>query len=480
MIKRLVLLLLLAYSAKAQKVVSNTDLKLQSGGSGFFFGIGSGDAEIIPFASKNLNKTILCVRDKEKAYLLELQSTLEIKLGATFNTIPYSELLGGFLEEEKLTLVYTTNRNKEINIQKIFLKDGTSKNFSFSLDKKEKFITFFSENNQCYLITSLKNTSKVRVYQFDDPDPKSHQEFELESIQVNGSQWPFYYVFEKDPVFISNDSPTSFSKSSSTFKIYAQNNKVFMTLDNVINYTKIIELNLEVGSSKVSKFETSVGNCEYASNNSLIYDNNVYQLIICDSYLNLSIRSLDTGLNLNSFTALEDEDIHFRNGPIVQEGGGTVYSADRNLELKNTKRFLSKASRMSPALTIEEINNKLILDIGATKEITQASGGGGFYGAGGSMSTPYGSVPMPTYNYTGSSYSSNTWSKSTYFKTLLNVNSYEHIEGDLPKSIYDRVEQYESSIDQTIRIKNLFRLSDKYYFCFYDKKEDQMILVEFD
>ncbi len=471
---RNILICLISTSAFGQNIVHESDLDLNSGGSGFFFGIGEGSAEIFPFFSDDSDYGVLCVRDKNRIIILNLEEEFSIRKKIETLKPQYSTLLGGRLNKSKLTLIYSLGKNRTFKVQEIDLESNNSiKETSFELAKKEKFITFISENNECYLITSLKNSSQVNVYPFYSESLSKKIEFQLEPIQVNGAVWPFYYVFEKTPIFISEMSPASFEQASSKFKIYANNGTIRMTMDNVYSFTKVVTLNINTGESSIKKYEKGVGSCRQFSTNSLLFEQSIFILTLCNSYVNLIIRNLNSGLELNSFLSSNDEPIYFANTPLIQDGGGTVYSQDRHLIMENSKKFLAKSSRLIAAMVVEEVGDKLVLTIGGTKELTQAQNVGG-YAPGASFAS------VPSYNHTFGSYQSASWSKSTYFKTLLNNSTFEHFSGKVKDGIYDRVEKYESSLTRTPKIKTILKRHDNFYFCYYDKKQDKLIFTEFD
>ncbi|MEQ8926064.1 MAG: hypothetical protein RLO81_09650, partial [Fulvivirga sp.] len=150
----------------AQTEINSIELDLKSGGSGFFFGIGAGDAEIIPLTYSKQTPT-LCIRDNSNIYIIGMDSTFSPTSNDVIDMPSYSELLGGYLSKNIVTLIYSTDRKKSIYIQQFDTKSKEFKSSSFSLNKKEKFITFFQEGNKCYLLTSIKNSSTVTIYPFE-------------------------------------------------------------------------------------------------------------------------------------------------------------------------------------------------------------------------------------------------------------------------------------------------------------------------
>ncbi|MEM6526174.1 MAG: hypothetical protein AAF693_20430 [Bacteroidota bacterium] len=188
MLKSLLLSTIICCSTLAfgQTVIKEIDLNLKSGGSGFFFGIGVGDAEIIPFVENNL-KNLLCVRDKEKIILMEITDNFELtnKIEAT---LPLNTTLeGGILKSNRLSLIHSRKKKKVFIVQDTYLDGRPSNQTSFELTKKEKFVNLISDNNRCYLLTADKNTSLVNIYSFEDDNYSKKLAFELDPVQVNGA-----------------------------------------------------------------------------------------------------------------------------------------------------------------------------------------------------------------------------------------------------------------------------------------------------
>lgn len=73
----------------------------------------------------------------------------------------------------------------------------------------------------------------------------------------------------------------------------------------------------------------------------------------------------------------------------------------------------------------------------------------------------------------------NNWGNSAHFKMLLNRNTFEHIDGKVPKSINEKIEYYSIGIKMIPGAENLFMTNGRYYYAYYDKKERGMKIVKF-
>ncbi|MEM6526172.1 MAG: hypothetical protein AAF693_20420 [Bacteroidota bacterium] len=130
---------------------------------------------------------------------------------------------------------------------------------------------------------------------------------------------------------------------------------------------------------------------------------------------------------------------------------------------------------------MNEINDKLQLTVGGYKEITRASGGGGFGSYTPGISTPYGSTPgYYTPAPASASYQSTSWGKSTYFRTILDKSNHEHLPQYTSNvSVFDKIKKYEDGLEGSARISTVFKMDSNYYFTYYYKKSKTLRFVEF-
>jgi len=124
--------------------------------------------------------------------------------------------------------------------------------------------------------------------------------------------------------------------------------------------------------------------------------------------------------------------------------------------------------------------------------IMMGGGGGGFgypmgggYGfpSGGGMGFPggygyssYGGFPG-YYPYGGSG----SRIRMVYFKTLLSNNDFKHMEGDVPKTMRENINDYEQSFNNNVNFENI-RVSsytDKVIIGYYIRSQKKYRLVEF-
>jgi hypothetical protein len=72
-----------------------------------------------------------------------------------------------------------------------------------------------------------------------------------------------------------------------------------------------------------------------------------------------------------------------------------------------------------------------------------------------------------------------TWTQSSYFKTLLHADNFSHMPGEPVSSAYERIERYAATLKTEPGAGNIFELSGQYYYIYYDKAERKLVVLKF-
>ena len=160
----------------------------------------------------------------------------------------------------------------------------------------------------------------------------------------------------------------------------------------------------------------------------------------------------------------------FKNTPLIQEGGTTIYSQDSKKSLKDTEKFLKRVATSVIGITVKKVGNFFELKIGGFKEIDS----GGAPGASASISIG----GTFHYNTIMVGYSAYTLTRSIYFKTLLDKNTLNHIHGKVSRDVYDKIQYYDDSVLDQLA-KTIFKVDDYYVFGYYIKKKKKFYLIKF-
>jgi hypothetical protein len=180
---------------------------------------------------------------------------------------------------------------------------------------------------------------------------------------------------------------------------------------------------------------------------------------------------LYSGAINKSFVAKREDTISFKNTPIVQEGG--AYGAGDSRELSKTKQLLRKMVNGDAVITATPNNyNQIELIIGSYAKMSGGGGGGMYMPGGGYGGSHMVMVPTGGFNRGG-------WVKSARFKTLLNADTFEHVEGAIGNSINEKIEYYTGGIKIPPQAENLFMTNGRYYHAYYDKELRKLVILKF-
>ena len=200
----------------------------------------------------------------------------------------------------------------------------------------------------------------------------------------------------------------------------------------------------------------------------MLLDGKLYFVSAEDNKLNVQIRDFYSGSLLKEYSASRDEDIAFKNTPIIQEG--SFYHPGAR-ELGKTRQLLRKmTSGNAVIMATREDSSRVGITIGAWQKM---SGGGG-----GMMMMPGAPGGAPLWVPTGNFFRSGSI-RSSRFKMLLDSASLQHLPGDISPDIGERIEQYTKGISIPPEGENLFRNSGKYVYAYYNRDEHKIMLTSF-
>ncbi len=70
--------------------------------------------------------------------------------------------------------------------------------------------------------------------------------------------------------------------------------------------------------------------------------------------------------------------------------------------------------------------------------------------------------------------------KSVYFKTLIDINSMNRIEGEVLKNGFEKIKEFEDENKYKIISKTIFKIKDNYIFGYYNKTDKKYYLRSFE
>lgn len=355
-------------------------------------------------------------------------------------------------------------------------KINSKDNIGISL-KKEVFVESFEANNQVYILTSLKKSSKLKLYtlSFDLGIKTSMIDLSNEVFKKpSGIKVSFYTLIkglnqEAKTNSIKPKEPSSLEIASAKNKIYFDNNVIVFTSNYFDNYTSVIRINILDGSYSYTKIDNLNFKKEDRGNNSnsFIYENYFFNMYVTRNQLNYDIYDLKTEGLIKTLSFKKEDSITFKNSPIILEGGD--FSKYR--ELSRTAQFLRKVVSSNVSTYIYKNNNNFIITIGSSEPKPQ---GPILVYVGGALAGGIGvSVLLAT------AYLSYANTKSTRIECLFDDN-FNHISGEIPLNGFDKVMKYTDTygLDKA-PLQTMFKYDDDYVFGFYLKNEGLYKFVKF-
>ena len=490
MSRKLLLLLLVSFNLSAQEIIS----EFQAPRDEF-----TKKTDLIVFSKFG---------DSSKKIFMALtgQKIKSYQLDSAFKPVPNQDCflptvlssldpIGGFYSENLVTLLYSKRNKKEFTALNINLEDHSVAYSSFKLPKNEIFLESFSTGDFYYVVAL--DLAKLFLVFYKTGMGKN---FETNTVDLSSYSFgPFKYRIyenlknENGKLNLSMISYESISSLAQTFhpnKGYVSNGKFFLTIDRWFGATTVIQVDLKSWKAKIETFGESTKNCGKYSAGSFLYHENIFVSQVCDDRLAISVFNINSGLLLKEYSVLANEDIAFKNTPIIQEGGN--FFAGDIRELGQTKALLRKILRSQLAIAVNATNSGLLeLTVGSFVEFQRGGVPGSAFVPGVTVPGAFGvgTVTLPpTYNPTYSSYQSYKVTKSASFKSLLNSTSLDHIKGKIDKNDFDKMEDYFEKEGSTIPVlgikssdvltKTIFYDKGRFYAVFYSKEKESFIVLK--
>ena len=400
----------------------------------------------------------------------------------------YDILLGSSVQERIYHLYFANNKKQKFYAKTIDFATGEESDKLQSLSlKKERFLESFQYNNKLILLTIKKFSSILVFYVFEGNEMLSRHEVDFEEKHFNRI-WnkTLYEVLNEadgrmanktDIHKIDNESPNSLELTFRKDKLYYRDGILKITLDNSTSFTKMLVIDLNDFSFAIKHYNQGIidtgGTYAAVKSNSFLSWDKLFQVKSSKQELYLSVLDLKTETLQKEYRIYDEEDLTIANTPVIQEGGNTVYVANAERELDKTNKILRKIASSDIAVSAYRLPGFLEVSIGGIKEVVPNGGGGMSMMPGTSISTPYGMVNTPpTYHFnpTMNGYNGYYISRSVQFTSLLDKNTYEHVEGEIPENAFDKIHDFIESFRGAIEIKTIFKVDDAYILAYYGVK----------
>jgi hypothetical protein len=440
------------------------------------------------------------------------------------------KIVGATIDNNVMTVCFY---NKKLRTISTLNADRSSSSGNYqkliTLTKDEEYLKSISMNGRLFILTVPKYKNGLKVYTITGSNSAEATNYEIEmpvffKMLVTGNQKmndvpDSHLGIQEIKYSLENNIKSSYPSK----KLYYHHDKIFMTFDEPA-CTHLIEIDPLAHRSSYKKLNFSLekGNdSKSKQGNSFLYDNRLFRATISPEQMNLSIIDLDNISLINSYNFYPDNEIGINNGPVVQDGGSTVINTQNEKVLKKPQQYFRNVLNSNLTVAANKIDDqKYEVEVGSYQEIIAPRGGGGFGGSGlnigigiggimmggGGLGFPMGGgyglggfgggygyqssgMGLPGgYNYggfpgyysnSGGSYGTRT--RMVYFKTLLSNNDFKHVEGDVPKTIRENINEYEQSYGNNVNFENIrvSSYSDKVIIGYYIRSQKKYRLVEF-
>lgn len=447
---------------------------------------------------KNGDLMLLLEDKKQFAYLLSSDYLQKSKITTKAFSYKFPNIIGHTIFNNSYSIFYSNTKNTKFGIQTFDFENKTSSNISLDLKiKGEKYVESINHNNKIHIITISKKSSNLNIYILDKsfhPEKKiiSLKQLEYPNPSDKHHTINAYYLLLSDagglssPIIditkIESGNPNAIEITSNENKLYKFKNKIVFSFDYSNKETRICSINLDTFISTIKIFDKPSKhekNFEYS--NSYIFNNKLFQIASSNKKMKFTVLDLTTGKLIKEYSFTKEDSITFKNSPILEKGKSVYGSSQRKTrEVEKTAKFLRRVSGGHLGISAHKIDNSYIVTLGGTTNFVSSrsfkTGLGNSFNHDGTVGN---SIPITiNHNPTFYGYSGYSTTSSTYINCLFDEN-FEHQQGDIPKNIYDKVNDFEGTLKKPLA-KNIFLHKDNIHFGFFDKKDRIYKLYRFE
>lgn len=341
-------------------------------------------------------------------------------------------------------------------------RSTSQKAFVFTYEN-ETLISSFTHNGQFYMLTLADKEAKLVLYTFNKPAPEPHV-IDLSKhlfSMVDAKEFSLNALLRSYPlVLVDPDLQNPLSVTSARSKLYTFDDKLLLTFDHNRNYTEIIEINLpdfSLNEKKIPQPELT----EVTVSNSFLSTDRLYQIRASRREFILGAKSYPDLAELNSFRTSEDQEIGFKNSPLLAQ-----ILDQRPYDLGKTKKFMRRLSESSPGLSATPTTGGTLLTVGGIRGYRSAGDvilGVGLIAAGGNTDI----------FDDGSGQSQQT----IFFESIFDKN-FQHVSAEQHPLASDFISEFLSA-NEHIGLYTVTRSKGEFILSYYEPREKKLILRKF-
>ena len=416
--------------------------------------------------------------DSIRAFLLNEKA--EVVQQHNFVRHAGEEVLGGFVKENKIYFFVNNIKTDELHNRVFNMQTGDVSEHLVPFDlKKEKIIERISCGNHFLFFTVSKKTSELIIYdfysesQFNTFRHKFEEDIWTAITRANG--WSRAVNVQK----VDMEGECAVDVAAWKNKVYFDNDTLYLVINSSRNISKIYcfdLVNQKVDSRLVhhTMAEAIIDPLGY-SENSFLFNKKLYFVHATSDNLSVQIIDIFSGNVLKKYDAKKNDEISFKNTPIMQEGESMAKNAVR--ELGKTRQLLRKMS-LASAVIIATPNdsNQVDISIGSYQQVSS----GGSMMMPGLMGGAIGGAMAGTFIYVNvGGFSRSNWTKSARFRMRVDADNFDHIPGDMGMTINEKIEVNTKDVKIPPEAENLFVIDHTSYHAYYNRKERKLVVVKY-
>ena len=383
----------------------------------------------------------------------------------------YPEILGQIMQGRKIRLIQKSSFGDKFASILYDFDKGETLELEYDIDTKGyAYLQGHSYDSKIYLITIQKNSSTLRKWIFELDGNYTFEDYdvtnELAKAGIKNTSLSEIIRIFNSVKKVDVSVPNTIEIACERNKVYDEEDQFVYTFDKEHEYTVVISFsypNFEPEVTVITKPEPIDASQKVAASNSFIIDDVFAHVISNNRMIVLDFKHRGSFETIKRHEVQKDDDISFRNSPILQEGG-TYNFGPRKME--KASKFLRKISSSKNGVSIYKTAQGYRAVIGGIKNLSE---GGGMAPEFGLPTTSFGNMTVAV-NPVAFAYGSYSNTKSIRIESLFDEN-FEHIPGELEDNIFDiitaKVERVPKNTD------NIFRIDGKILFgnYFSDVKE---------
>lgn len=444
--------------------------------------------ETIGWRGKNIELHTISGRNKQEncVFLLNFDSVRLFYLDNTATVIRQfgvrrklgEKLLGGFIKEGKIYIfLHVDHGEPHMHGWTFDIAAGTAEDYyiPFAMEH-EKMAERISGGDHFLCFAVNKKAAQFVLYDFKDGKNYDSLHYQFEDGIWKKLTKSAGFSRDIDVAKFNQEGESSVENAQTPNKLYLIRDTLYLLMNVDKGVSGIFHFDLphrQVAYRVILHNEISYKEpppADYADNSYLL-DGKLYFVSVTPDSLNVEVRDFITGELLRQFSAGKEDSIPFKNTPIIQEGSS--FSKNDSRELTKTRQLIRKMLNGTAVIMVNrEDSGRVAVAVGSFAQMSAGGGGGGGMWMGGTATAPQ------VYVSSGGFYR-DTWTKSARFKMLLDAGTMEHIGGDMPATINEKIESYTEGALIPPEGENLFLNNGSFIYGYYDRNEHKIILVKF-